>query len=401
MEEYPLSILFGILSILIVIGLAFTLSNDRKNINFIGIGVMILAQLITTWFMFMTPIGEAIIQSISSVFNKLIEFGQEGVAFVLGGLAVEDGASVFFFNVLLLIIFFATLLSVLTYLRILPLLIKYVGWVLSKITGLPKVESFNAVNSMFFGQSEALLAIKSQFHHLTDNRLYIVSASAMGSVSASIIGAYIQMLPAEYVLVAVPLNMFSALIVASIIAPVKVKSEEDVVDIKEVSDAKSFFEAMGNGALDGGKIALIVAAMLIAFIASLELVNWITQAIFGGVTLQQILGYVFSPIAFLMGIPASEAVSAGSIMGTKIITNEFVAMLELQPLVGDISEKATGVLTVFLTSFANFSSIGIIAGTVQGLDAKKGATVSRFGLKLLIGATLASILSATIAGLFI
>ncbi|GAE93377.1 nucleoside permease NupC [Gracilibacillus boraciitolerans JCM 21714] len=211
-----------------------------------------------------------------------------------------------------------------------------------------------------------------------------------------------QMLPAQYVLVAIPLNMFSSLIIASLIAPpVNISDEADEVDVKEVSEAKSFFEAMGNGALDGGKIALIVAAMLIAFIASLELVNWIISSIFAGVTLQQILGYVLAPIGFLMGIAPGELIQTGGIMGTKIITNEFVAMLELEPLVGELSEKTVGIVSVFLTSFANFASIGIIAGTVQGIDSEKGAAVSKFGLKLLIGATLGSILSATIAGLFL
>ncbi len=225
-----MGILLGLLAIIIVLAIAYAMSNDRKNVNFIGVGIMLVAQLLTTWFMFMTPIGEAIINFISDVFNKLIEFGSEGVAFVLGGVAVEEGASIFFFNVLLIIIFFSTILSVLTYLKILPFIIKYIGWGISKITGLPKVESFNAVNSMFFGQSEAIIAIKSQFRHLNDNRLYIVSASAMGSVSASIIGAYIQMLPAQYVLVAIPLNMFSSLIIASLIAPVNVAAEDDTVD---------------------------------------------------------------------------------------------------------------------------------------------------------------------------
>ncbi|MFC0523343.1 NupC/NupG family nucleoside CNT transporter [Pontibacillus salicampi] len=403
-----MDILFGLLAIVLVLGIAFLMSNDRKNINYVGIGVMLVFQLATTAFFFNTTIGKTIITAISAGFNKLIEFGKGGVGFVLGNVAtktMEDGspASVFFFDVLLIIIFFATILSVLTYLRILPLIIKYIGAFISWITGLPKVESFNAVNSMFFGQSEALLAIKSQFHHLSSNRLYIVSASAMGSVSASIVGAYLGMLPEQYVLVAIPLNMFSALILGSMIAPVKVKKEDDRVDIKDVSGAKSFFEAMGNGALDGGKIALIVAAMLIAFIASLNLVNAIIQSVFAGVTLQMILGYILAPIAFLMGIPGDELVQAGSLMGTKIVTNEFVAMLELQSLINDsaLSEKTVGVVSVFLTSFANFSSIGIIAGTVQGIDPQKGATVSKFGLKLLIGATLGSILSATIAGLFL
>jgi CNT family concentrative nucleoside transporter/nucleoside transport protein len=376
------------------------MSNDKKNINYPAIGIMLVAQLIITWFMFTTNIGQAVINGISAAFNKLIEFGMEGINFVVGGIEVGEGG-VFFFNVALLIIFFATLLSVLTYLKILPTIIRIIGGVISKITGLPKIESFNAVNSVFFGQSEAMIAIKTQFHHLSKNRLYIVSASAMGSVSASIVGAYLQMLPAEYVLIALPLNMFSALIIASVIAPVKVPKEEDHVDVKNVTDDKSIFEAMGNGAVEGGKIALIVACMLIAFIASLELVNWLIQFVFAGVTLQQILGYILAPIGILMGIPAGEVIQSGAIMGTKIVTNEFVAMLEFQQILGGLSEKTVGIVSVFLTSFANFSSIGIIAGSVKGIDNEKAAIVSGFGMKLLIGATFASILSGTMAGLFL
>jgi CNT family concentrative nucleoside transporter/nucleoside transport protein len=395
-----MGVLLGILAIIVVIGIAFLLSNDRRNINYKGIGIMLLLQVLITWFMFLTQIGQNIINGISAGFNQLIEYGSVGIEFVVGGFVIdEDG--VFFFNVLLLIIFFATILSVLTYLRILPTIIKYIGGVISKITGLPRVESFNAVNSIFFGQSEALIAIRTQFHHLTRNRLYIVSASAMSSVSASIVGAYIQMLPATFVLLALPLNMFSGLIIASIIAPVNVPKEEDVVDIKDVTTDKSVFEAMGNGALEGGKIALIVAAMLIAFIASLELVNGLIQLVFAGVTLQEILGYILAPIGVLMGISPNEVIQAGSVMGTKIVTNEFVAMLDFQAMMNDMSEKTVGIVTVFLTSFANFSSIGIIAGTVKGIDSEKAISVSGFGMKLLVGSTLASVLSATMVGLFL
>ncbi|MCM3399348.1 NupC/NupG family nucleoside CNT transporter [Oceanobacillus profundus] len=395
-----MGILLGILAIIITLGLAYLMSNNKKIINYKGIGIMLVCQLLITWFMFSTQIGKAIIDGISAVFNKLIEFGVEGINFVLGGFALEDGG-VFFFNVLLQIIFFATLLSVLTYLKILPLIIKYIGAAISKITGLPKIESFNGVNSIFFGQSEALIAIRSQFHHLSENRLYIVCASAMSSVSAAIVGSYILMLPPQYILVALPLNMFSGLMIASIIAPVRVPKEEDYVDISNVTQDKSVFEAMGNGALEGGKIALIVAAMLIAFIASLSLVNWIIQFIFAGVTLQQILGYILAPLGILMGIDPSEVIDAGAVMGMKIVTNEFVAMLEFQPFLDTMSEKTIGIVTVFLTSFANFSSIGIIAGTVKGIDAKKAVQASGFGMKLLAGSILASILSATITGLFL
>ncbi len=394
-----MDIILGIIAILIVLGIAYLLSNNKKEINYRGIGIMIVLQLITTWFVFNTSIGVTAVDGISSAFNKLIEFGNVGVSFILGGVSREG--SIFFFDVLLLIVFFSTLLSVLTYLKILPNIIKYFGGALSKITGLPKVESFNAVNSIFFGQSEALIAIKSQFHYLVSNRLYIVCASAMGSVSASIVGAYMQMIPEEYVLVALPLNMFSTLIIASMIAPVSVKKEDDKVDIQDVSDSKSIFEAMGNGALDGGKIALIVAANLIAFIAALEFVNWIIQLISADLTLQTILGYIIAPLGMLMGIPAKEVIEAGSIMGTKIVTNEFVAMDLFSSMIPNVTEKTVAIVSVFLTSFANFSSIGIIAGTVQGIDMEKGRIVSKFGLKLLLGATLGSILSATIAGLFI
>ncbi|GGD16265.1 NupC/NupG family nucleoside CNT transporter [Pontibacillus salipaludis] len=404
-----MNILLGLLAIVVVLGIGFLMSNNRSNINYKGIGIMLVLQLFTTWFVFNTKIGKIIITGISAAFDQLIQSGRAGVSFILPNVANvgEDGnpMNVFFLDVLMIIIFFAVLLSVLTYLKILPTIIKYLGAVISKVTGLPKVESFNAVNSMFFGQSEALLAIKSQFHHLENNRLYIVSASAMGSVSASIVGAYLEMLPEQFVLVAIPLNMFSALILGSIIAPVKVSKEEDHVDIKEVSNANSFFEAMGNGALDGGKIALIVAAMLVAFTASLDFANFLISSVFSGVTLEQILGYVLAPLAFLMGIPSGDLIQAGSLMGTKIITNEFVAMLQLTDIMAnqpnELSDKTIGIVSVFLTSFANFASIGIIAGTVQGIDSKKGAAVSKFGLKLLIGATLGSVLSATIAGLFL
>lgn len=395
-----MDILLGIIAIFIVLGTAYLMSNNKQLVNYKSIIIMLILQIALTWFMFKTEIGTAIIKAISAMFDKLIEFGTEGVNFVFGGFVLGE-SGVFFFNVLLLIIFFATLLSVLTYLKILPTIIKYIGGLISIVTGLPRIESFNAVNSIFFGQSEALIAIRSQFHYLDDNRLFIVCASAMSSVSASIVGAYIQLLPAEYILVALPLNMFSALMVASIMNPVVVPKAQDRVDIRDVSQDKSVFEAMGNGALEGGKIALIVASMLIAFIASLALVNWLIQLVFQGITLQQILGFILAPIAILMGIPMDEVMEAGAIMGTKIVTNEFVAMLDFQPMQAYMSEKTIAIVTVFLTSFANFSSIGIIAGTVKGIDSKKAPVVSKFGMKLLINAILTSILSATVAGLFI
>ena len=374
------------------------MSNDKKNINFKAIGIMIGLQLLVSWLLLSTKAGLNVIAAVSKAFEKLLSYGYEGINFVVGGW-IPDGGSPFFVNVLLPVVFTAALLSLLTHLRILPYIIKYLGGLISKITGLPQVESFNAINSVFFGQSEAILAIKSQIDHLNKNRLFIVSTSAMASVSAALIASYMTMLPAKYVLVGVILNMFSGLIVASIITPVKASKEDSEIVIDDMIHTKNVFDAIGTGAIDGGKVTLIVGAMLIGYLGLLALLNGVFNGIFG-MDLTTMIGYVFSPIAYLMGIPSSEILTSGSIMGTKLLSNEFVAILQLQPLLDVLSAKASAVLSTFLVSFANFSSIGIIAGAVQAINGAKAKEVSGFGLKLLLVATMASILSATVVGLF-
>ncbi|MER2060163.1 MAG: nucleoside transporter C-terminal domain-containing protein, partial [Niallia sp.] len=311
---------------------------------------------------------------------------------------VPEGGSVFFINVLMLIIFTSTLLSLLTHIRVLPLAIKYIGGALAKITGLSKVVTFNSINSIFFGQSESLIAIKSHLESMNANKVFIVCTSAMASVSASIMGAYMEMIPAQFVLAAMILNALSALIIATIVAPIS-KDEDETINVKDVSNTNSVFGAISAGALDGGKVALIVAAMLVAYVGLLALIDGFFTSIFG-IGFTGILGYIFAPVAWIMGIPVSEIVTAGSIMGTKLAANEFVAMLQFQPLIGELSEKTVGILSTFLVSFANFSSIGIIAGSIQAINAKKADIVAKFGLKMLLTATLASVLTATIVGLF-
>lgn len=393
-----MSILLGILGILSAIGLAYLLSNNRKAVDFKAVGIMLVLMFAITTLMFKTAVGMKLVELVSDGFTKVMSFGAEGVAFVLGGFKMAD-SGVFFINVLLLIIFTSVLLSILTHIKVLPLAIKYIGGGISKLTGLPKVETFNAVNSIFFGQSESLLAVKNHLPKLDNNRLFMVCTSAMASVSASIIGAYMQMIPAKFVLVAMVLNAFSALIVCSVFAPVK-KTEEEEIDIKEVSTTKSVFEAISVGALDGGKVALIVGAMLIAYISLLAMVNAAFAGVFG-LTLTEALGYVFAPISILMGVPFGDALQAGEIMATKLVANEFVAMLQLMPLMDILSAKTVGILSAFLTSFAAFGSIGIVGGTMQAINGEKATVVASFGLKMLLMATLSSVLTATVVGLFL
>lgn len=393
-----MDILIGLLGVIFTIGIAFLCSNDKKNINFKAIIILLVLQVIVTLFMFRTTFGAKIIEVVSNGVTKVISYGYEGINFVVGGL-IPEGVSVFFFNVLMVIIFTATLLSILTYIKVLPLAIKYIGGFLAKITGLSKVVTFNSVNSIFFGQSEAILAIKTHLDKMSNNKLFIISTSAMASVSASIMGAYMTMIPPKYVLVSMLLNALSGLVVATIMAPIT-KEQDEEINIKDIATSNSIFGAIGEGALDGGKVALIVAAQLVAFVGLMALINGIFTAIIN-ISFSEILGYIFAPIAFIMGVPWSEAISSGSIMGMKLATNEFVAMLQFQPLMPELSAKTVAIVSSFLVSFANFSSIGIIAGSIQAIHAEKASIVAKYGLKILLAATLASILTGTVVGLFV
>lgn len=390
-----MSILIGILGVLVVLAVAFLMSNDKKNINYKGISIMLAIQVAITAFMLNTSIGGKILKGVTDVFTKVLSFGNDGISFVFGDLS---GKGLFFVDTLMMIVFVSALLAILNYIRVLPLAIKYVGGLVSKITGLPKIESFTAVNSMIFGDTTALISVKDHLGKLDGNRLFVVTTTSLVSVSCSILGAYMQMIPAEFVLIALPLNVFSGLIVSSLVAPVKKSAVEEEIKI-EVKE-KNFFEAVGNGALDGGKVALIVGAMLITYIGLLALVNFVLTSTVG-LTAQEILGYVFYPIAFIMGVPHADLLNAGSVMGTKVMANEFVAMMDFMKMIPHMSHKTVGIVSAFLISFANFSSIGIILGCVQAINGEKAKEVAGFGLKMLLVATMGSILTATMVGLFL
>lgn len=274
---------------------------------------------------------------------------------------------------------------------------KGIGLLLSKVNGMGKLESYNAVASAMVGQSEVFITVKKQLGQLPANRLYTLCASAMSTVSMSIVGAYMTMIEPRYVVTALVINLFGGFIISSIINPYTVEASEDILIIQE-EEKQSFFEMLGEYIIDGFKVAVIVGAMLIGFVALMAGINNVFDLIFG-ISFQEILGYIFAPVAFIMGVPFSEAVQAGGIMATKLVTNEFVAMMDLAKIQASFSPRTLGIISVFLVSFANFSSIGIIAGAVKSLNEKKGNTVAKFGLKLLYGATLVSVLSAVIVSL--
>ncbi|MEK4040901.1 NupC/NupG family nucleoside CNT transporter [Paenibacillus sp. FSL L8-0493] len=388
--------LISIAGLVIVLLLAWLGSNNKKKIKYRPIIVMIAIQIGLGLIILKTSIGELLIKGFADSFAKLLGYANEGTDFVFGGIA-NEGAHTFFLYVLMPIVFMSALIGILQHYKILPFIIKYIGLVLSKINGMGKLESYNAVAAAIVGQNEVFISVKNQLGLLPKHRLYTLCASAMSTVSMSIVGSYMTMLEPRYVVAALILNLFGGFIISSIINPYEVTPEEDIVEV-QVEEKQTFFEMLGEYIMDGFKVAIVVGVMLVGFVGIIALINGVFSGIFG-ISFQGVLGYVFAPIAFLIGVPWHEAVEAGSIMATKLVANEFVAMLDFVKIQEGLSGRTTAIVSVFLISFANFGSIGTIVGAVKGLNEKQGNIVARFGLKLLFGATLVSVLSALIIGI--
>lgn len=311
---------------------------------------------------------------------------------------------------LLPLVFISVLIGIFNYIKVLPFIIKYVGIAINKITRMGRLESYFAISTAMFGQPEVYLTIKDIIPKLSRAKLYTIATSGMSAVSMAMLGSYMQMIEPKFVVTAVMLNIFSALIIASVINPYK--SDDTDVEIDNLTKSTetktlngktgkpkkvAFFQMIGDSAMDGFKIAVVVAVMLLAFISLMEAINILFGSV--GLNFRQLIGYVFAPIAFLMGIPWSEAVPAGSLMATKLITNEFVAMLDFKNVLGDVSARTQGIISVYLVSFANFGTVGIIVGSIKGISDKQGEKVASFAMRLLLGSTLASIISGSIIGL--
>ncbi|MFZ4907695.1 NupC/NupG family nucleoside CNT transporter [Enterococcus thailandicus] len=393
-----MSYLLGIIGLILVLAVAFFISSNKKAIKWKPLLVMFVLQLVFGFVLLRTSAGHAVVSVSAKLFDHLLAFAGEGVNFVFAGVA-NKGSFPFFLNVLMPIVFISAIIGILRYIKILPLFMKAVGLGLSKINGMGKLESYNGVASAILGQSEVFISIKKELPFLSEKRLFTMSVSAMSTVSMSIVGSYMALIDSKYVITALVLNLLGGFIMASIVNPYELDQKEDELIIEEDKN-QTFFQMLGEYILDGFHVALTVAAMLIGFVALIAMINAIFNGLFG-ITFQEILGYIFAPLAFISGIPWNEAVDAGSIMATKLVTNEFVAMTELSTGNFHFTERTTAILSVFLVSFANFSSIGIISGAMKGLNEEKGNLVAKHGLKILLTATLVSFLSAIVTGLLV
>jgi len=388
--------IISVIGILIILLISYLFSNQKKEIKYKPIAILVGLQLVTGFFLLRTEIGLTILGGIGTVFEALLSYASEGARFVFGGLLDVDGGGIFFFSTLMPIIFISAIIGILNYFKILPLIIKYVGLILSKITGLGRMESYVGAAAMFLGQSEVFISVKNLVHDMSSKRLYYVAAPAMSSVSMSIVGSYMVYLNPSYVLTAIPLNLFGVFVIESMLYPYTLEESEKSADISGSGEDGSFFAVLSEYISDGFSTAIAVAAQLIGFVALIAMVNGIFSAIVG-ISFQEIMGYVFAPFAFIMGIPWEEAVQGGIIIATKLVTNEFVAMLDLAELA--VSERTLAILSTFLMSFANFSSIGIIIGSVNGINKEQGSVIAGFALKLILGSTLVSGLTGAVVGI--
>ena len=403
-----LNLLWGIFGIFVVLGIAFLLSSGKKSINYRTIIGGLIIQLAFAFIVLKWEAGKTALVWVSDKVQNVINYAGEGIGFVFGPAAdTENFGFVFAFQVLTIIIFFSSLISVLYYLGIMQWFIKLLGGALSKMLGTSKAESVSAAANIFVGQTEAPLVIKPFLANMTKSELFAVMTGGLASVAGSVLAGYALLgVPLEYLIAASFMAAPAGLVMAKIILPETEKSEVKEFVMDKDAESVNVIDAAARGAGDGLKLALNVGAMLLAFIALIAMLNGILGGIggwfgFESLTIEGILGFVFSPLAFAIGVPWSEAVTAGSFIGQKLVLNEFVAYAAFAPEIANLSPKTVIVVSFALCGFANLSSLAILLGGLGALAPTRRPDIARLGIKAVAAGMLASLLSAAIAGMFL
>jgi len=400
-------ILNSIVGIIFIFVVAFLLSNDKKKINWRTIIIGFLIQLGFAIIVLKSAIGKRALEKVAILATSIIGYANEGINFLFGAIIPKDGGMIFAFQVLTVIIFISSLVSVLYYFGIMQFVVKVIGGALAKLLGTSKLETLSAAANIFLSQTESPLLIKPYIHKLSTSELFTVMVGGVASVSGSVLVGYSLMgIPLEYLISASFMAAPAGLIMSKMILPENnTKALEDKIKLGK-DDSVNVVDAAAKGASEGLTLALNIGAMLLAFISLIALVNGIIGFIGGiiginGLSLEMILGYIFSPVVAIIGVPWNEALTAGSLLGQKIVLNEFVAFSKLGPMIGELSEKTAAIMTFALCGFANISSIAILIGGIGGIAPKRKHEVAKLGIKAIIAGTLANLLSGTIAGLLI
>lgn len=405
--------LIGIAGITLILLIALALSSNRKHIRLRVVGAAFAMQAGIALLVLYVPAGKAVIAGMSQGVANLLGYAHAGIDFIFGPIAKpEIGGNSFAIAALPVIIFFASLISILYYLGIMQLIVKWVGGAIQKVTGVSKVESLCAAANIFVGQSESPLVIRPYLASLTPAQLFLVMTSGMAGVAGTILAAYASMgIKIDYLLAASFMSAPGGILMAKIIMPDDPKDAEiEPVILAEASHDEekpaNIIMAAAQGAQTGVKLAVAVGAMVLAFVALVALANGILSGIgawFGypDLSFQQVLGYLFQPVMFLLNIPWNEAGTAGGLFGTKVVLNEFVAYINLGQMQGALSPSSVAIVTFALCGFANFSSIAIQMAVTGNLAPNQRPMIAKLGLKALAAGSLANLMSAALAGLML
>ena len=401
--------LIGLAGIAVIIGIAVLFSSNRKAINLRIVGAAFALQVVIAVIVLYWDLGRRAIAFMSHGVMAVIGFSQAGIDMVFGPLADTDviGFS-FAINVLPIIIFFSALMSVMYHLRVMEWVVRIVGGALHKIIGTGAVESMNAAANIFVGQTEAPLAIKPYLKNLTEPQMFAVMVSGLASIAGTVLAGYVLMgAELKYLLAAAFMAAPGGLLMAKILMP-----DDEIVPpggheklVMEPSHHENLILAAASGTTDGLRLAANIGAMLIAFVALIALFNglvgWVAGWFGFELTLQMMLGWLFSPLMYLLSVPWAEAQAAGALFGEKLILNEFVAFSHLNEYLAGMSPRTFAISTFMLCGFANLSSIAILLGGLGVLVPEKRALIGRFGMKAVLAGSLSNLMSAALAGLLL
>lgn len=422
-----MQLIMSLVGMAVLIAIAVLLSSNRRAIKLRTVAWAFIIQVGIGALVLYVPLGRSILGSMSNGVANVIAYGNQGISFIFGGLVsdkmfeVFGGGFVFALRVLPVIVFFSSLIAVLYYLGIMQLVIRVLGGGLQKLLGTSRTESLSATANIFVGQTEAPLVVRPYIATMSQSELFAVMCGGLASVAGSVLAGYAQMgVPLEYLIAASFMAAPGGLLFAKLMVPEteQTHDKDDAMKlIAEEDRPANVIDAAASGAASGMQLALNVGAMLLAFIALIALLNGILGGIGGWfdypqLSLELILGWVFSPIAFLIGVPWSEAMTAGSFIGQKIIVNEFVAYMNFGAYLRPddvvaaeglqvLSAHTKAIISFALCGFANLSSVAILLGGLGSMAPNRRHDIARFGLKAVAAGTLSNLMSATIAGFFL
>ncbi len=394
--------LLGVVAILLF---AWLLSTNRKNIRLKTVGLAFALQVAFALLVLYVPAGKNALNGVTGAVSNLINYGQEGIAFLFGGLAT--GGFTFAINVLGIIIFFSALISGLYHIGLMPKVINLIGGALQKLLGTGRAESLSATANIFVGMIEAPLVVKPYLKHMSDSQFFAVMTCGLASVAGGTLVGYASLgVELNYLIAAAFMSAPAGLLMAKILMPETEAQAEDVqMENVEMPKATNVVEAMADGAMSGLRIAVAVGATLLAFVSVIALLNgllgWVGSWFGISLSFELILGYLFAPVAWLLGIPWHEAITAGSLIGNKIVVNEFVAFIQLMQVKQYLSAHSQAIVTFALCGFANISTMAMLIGGLGSLVPEKRSFISKYGFRAITAGVLANLMSASIAGVIL